>query len=141
MVREKIAQRCAAVLRHAFHRRQEALAGMGQINVARITEGLGRIVRELAAIDGWLTLMTESVLNGTLGPREDWIGIHEVRAMIPGYPKMNLVRSWIYCPGIPHYRTGRMLLFRRQEIEEWIEWQQKHGTGDYWTKRRKYKEE
>lgn len=128
-------------MRHASHRRQEEVAGMEKIDVARIPEVLGRIVRELEAIDGWFTLKTEPVLNGTIGPGEDWIDIHEVRAMIPGYPKMNLVRSWIYCPGIPHYRTGRMLLFRRQEIEEWIEWQQKHGTGDYWTKRRKYREE
>ena len=98
-------------------------------------------VKDLDFIDSWLTLKKEPVLNGTLGPKDDWIDIHEVRAMIPGYPKMNLVRSWIYVPGIPHYRTGKMLIFRRQEIEEWIEWQQKHGTGDYWTKKRKYKEE
>ena len=74
---------------------------MEKIDVARIPEVLGRIVRELETIDGWLTLKTEPVLNGTIGPGEDWIDIHEVRAMIPGYPKMNLVRSWIYCPGIP----------------------------------------
>lgn len=114
---------------------------MDRINVARIPEVLGRIVKELEAIDDWLTLKTEPVLNGTLGPGEDWIDIYEVRAMIPGYPKMNLVRSWVYCPGIPHYKTGKMLLFRRQEVEEWIAWQQQYGTGDYWTKKRKYREE
>ena len=68
---------------------------MDRINVARIPEVLGRIVKELEAIDDWLTLKTEPVLNGTLGPGEDWIDIYEVRAMIPGYPKMNLVRSWV----------------------------------------------
>lgn len=44
-------------------------------------------------IGGWLSMKTEPVLNGAIGPGEDWIDIHEVRAMIPGYPKMNLVRS------------------------------------------------
>ena len=128
-------------MRLASHRRAQEVGAMDRINVARIPEVLGRIVKELEAIDDWLTLKTEPVLNGTLGPGEDWIDIYEVRAMIPGYPKMNLVRSWVYCPGIPHYKTGKMLLFRRQEVEEWIAWQQQYGTGDYWTKKRKYREE
>lgn len=65
----------AGVLRHASHRWQE-VAGMEKINVARIPEVLGRIVMELEAIDGWLTLKTEPVLNGTIGPGEDWIDIY-----------------------------------------------------------------
>jgi hypothetical protein len=43
----------------------------------------------------WLTLKTEPVLNGTIGPQEDWIDIYELRRMIPGDPKIELVRSWL----------------------------------------------
>ena len=48
---------------------------MEQITVARIPEVLAKIVKELEVIDGWLTLQTEPILNGTIGPREDWIDI------------------------------------------------------------------
>ena len=130
----------ATVLRHASLRRKKEVAGMEQINVAMIPAVLAGIVKQLEAIDGWLTLKTEPVLNGTIGPQEDWIDIYELRRMIPGDPKIELVRSWLYFHGIPHYKSGRTTLFRRQEIEAWIERSQKYGLGDFWTKKRMYKE-
>jgi len=102
---------------------------------------LAGIVKQLEAIDGWLTLKTEPVLNGTIGTQEDWIDIYELPRMIPGDPKIELVRSWLYFHGIPHYKSGRTTLFRRQEIEAWIERSQKYGLGDFWTKKRKYKQQ
>lgn len=114
---------------------------MEQINVAMIPEVLAGIVRQLEVIDQWLTLKTEPVLNGTLGSQEDWIDIYELRRMIPGNPKIELVRSWLYFHGIPHYKSGQTALFRRQEIEAWIERVQRYGNGDFWTKKRKYKEQ
>ena len=128
-------------MRHASVRRQKEVAGMEQINVAMIPAVLAGIVKQLEAIDGWLTLKTEPVLNGTIGPQEDWIDIYELRRMIPGDPKIELVRSWLYFHGIPHYKSGRTTLFRRQEVEEWIERSHRYGLGDFWTKKRKYKEE
>ena len=131
----------ATVLCHASLRRQKEVAGMEQINVAMIPAVLAGIVKQLEAIDGWLTLKTEPMLNGTIGPQEDWIDIYELRRMIPGDPKIELVRSWLYFHGIPHYKSGRTTLFRRQEIEAWIERSQKYGLGDFWTKKRKYKQQ
>lgn len=75
-----------------------------RINVAMIPEVLVRIVKQLEIIDGWLTLQTEPVLNGTIGSPEDWIDIYELRRMIPGDPKLETVRSWMYFQGIPHYK-------------------------------------
>lgn len=49
---------------------------MKQINVAMIPEVLAGIVKQLEVIDGWLSLKTEPVLNGTIGPHEDWIDIY-----------------------------------------------------------------
>lgn len=86
------------------------------------------------------TVEVEPILNGAIGPQEDWIDIYELRRMIPGDPKIELVRSWLYFHGIPHYKSGRTTLFRRQEIEAWIERSQKYGLGDFWTKKRKYKD-
>ena len=126
-------------MRHASYRQQKEVVTMEQINVAMIPAVLGRIVQELEIIDRWLTLKTEPILNGTIGPQEDWIDIYELRRMIPGNPKIELVRSWLYFHGIPHYKSGRTSLFRRQEIEEWIERSQRYGLGDFWTKRRKYR--
>ena len=48
---------------------------MEQINVAMNPEVLAGIVRQLGVIDQWLTLKTEPVLNGTLGPHLN----HELR--------------------------------------------------------------
>lgn len=124
----------------AYRRRQEALDGMEQISIARIPEVLACIVKELELIDGWLTLKTDPVLNDTIGPQEDWIDIYELRRMIPGDPKIELVRSWLYFHGIPHYKSGRTTLFRRQDIEDWIERSQRYCLGDFWTKKRKYRE-
>ena len=118
---------------HASLRRQKEVAGMEQINVAMIPAVLAGIVKQLEAIDGWLTLKTEPVLNSTIGPQEDWIDIFELRRMIPGDPKIELVRSWLYFHGIPHYKSGRTTLFRRQKIEAWIERSQKYGLGEFWT--------
>ena len=42
---------------------------MEQINVAMIPAVLAGIVKQLEAIDGWLILKTEPVLNGTIGPQ------------------------------------------------------------------------
>ena len=113
---------------------------MDQITVARIPDLLARIVKELEVIDGWLTLKTEPILNGTIGPREDWIDIYELRRMIPGEPKLETVRSWMYFQGIPHNHSGGTPMFRRQEIEKWVERAQRFGIGDYFTKKRKYRE-
>ena len=88
-----------------------------------------------------ILIFCETINHGTIGPQEDWIDIYELRRMIPGNPKIELVRSWLYFHGIPHYKSGRTSLFRRQEVEEWIEWSQRYGLGDFWTKKRKYKEE
>ena len=74
---------------------------MEQINVAMIPAVLGSIVQELEVIDRWLTLKTEPILNGAIGPQEDWIDIYELRRMIPANPKIELVRSWLYFHGIP----------------------------------------
>ena len=41
---------------HASLRRQKEVAGMEQINVAMIPAVLAGIVKQLEAIDGWLTL-------------------------------------------------------------------------------------
>ena len=68
-------------------------------------------------IGKWLTLKTEPALNGTLGPREDWIDIDELLRMITGNPKIELVRSWLYFHGIPRYKSGQTAIFRHQEIE------------------------
>ena len=54
---------------HASLRRQKEVAGMEQINVAMIPAVLAGIVKQLEAIDGWLTLKTELVLNGTSARR------------------------------------------------------------------------
>ena len=113
---------------------------MEQINVAMIPAVLAGIVKQLGAIDAWLTLKTEPVLNGTIGQQEDWIDIYELRRMIPGDPKIELVRSWLYFHGIPHYKSGRTSPFRRQEIEARIDRAQRYGNGDFWTKKRKYKQ-
>ena len=113
---------------------------MEQISVAMIPEVLGRIVRELDVIDQWLTLKTEPILNGNIGPSEDWMDIHELRNRIPGNPKLETVRSWMYFQGIPHYKSGRTVLFRSQEINKWLERSYRYGIGDYFTKMRKYKE-
>ena len=113
---------------------------MDQITVARIPELLARIVKELEVIDGWLTLKTEPILNGTIGPREDWIDIYEVRRMIPGEPKLETVRSWMYFQGIPHYKSGGTLMFRRQEIKLWLDRAQRFGIGDFFTKKRRYRD-
>ena len=125
---------------HASLRRQKEVADMEQINVAMIPAVLACIVKQLEAIDGWLTLKTEPVLNGTIGPQEDWIDIYELRRMIPGDPKIELVRSWLYFHGIPQNKSGRTTLYRRQEIEAWIVRSQKYGLGDFWAKKRMYKE-
>ena len=127
-------------MRHASLRRKKEVAGIEQINVAMIPAVLAGIVKQLEAIDDWLTLKTEPVLNGTIGPQEDWIDIYELRRMIPGDPKIELVRSRLYFHGIPHYKSGRTALFRRQEIEAWIERAQRYGNGAFWTKKRKYRE-
>ena len=71
---------------------------------------------------------------------EDWIDIYELRRMIPGDPKIELVRSWLYFHGFLHYISGWTTIFHRQEVEDWIERSQKYGLGDFWTKKRKYRE-
>lgn len=50
-------------MRHTSLRRQKEVAGMEQINVAMIPAVLAGIVKQLEAIDGWLTLKTEPVLT------------------------------------------------------------------------------
>lgn len=113
---------------------------MEQITVGRIPELLARIVKELEVFDGWLTLQTEPILNGTIGPSDDWIDIYELRRLIPGEPRLTTVRSWMYSQSIPHYHSGGTPMFRRQEIEKWVKRAQRFGIGDFFTKKRKYRD-
>ncbi len=113
---------------------------MMKIDVAMIPEVLAGIVKELEVIDGWLTLQTEPILNGSIGSPDDWIDIYELRRMVPGDPKLETVRSWMYFQGIPHYKSGGTPMFRRQEVEAWLERAQRDGIGDFFTKKRKYRD-
>ena len=113
---------------------------MMKIDVAMIPEVLARIVKELEVIDCWLTLQTEPILNGTIGSPDDWMNIYELKRMIPGNPKLGTVRSWIYFQGIPHYKSGGTLLFRRQDVNAWLERAQRLGIGDFFTKKHLYRE-
>lgn len=127
-------------MRQGIDRREKEIRMMKQINVAMIPEVLAGIVKQLEVIDGWLTLQTEPILNGTIGSPEDWINIYELKRMIPGSPKLETVRSWIYFQGFPHYKSGGILMFRRQEVKVWLERAQRHGIGDFFTKKRKYRD-
>ena len=40
----------------------------------------------------------------------------------------------------PHYRTGKTLLFRRSEIDAWLVRAVKYEYGDYFTKKRAFKD-
>ena len=113
---------------------------MERIDVAMIPEVIASIVKELEVIDGWLTLQTEPIINGSIGPLEDWIDIHQLRRMIPGNPKLETVRSWMYYQGLPYYKSGGTAMFRRQEIAAWVERAQRLGIGDFFTKKRRYRE-
>ena len=113
---------------------------MKQINVAMIPEVLAGIVKQLEVIDGWLTLQTEPILSASIDCQEDWLDIYELRRMIPGYPKITTVRNWVYYQGIPHYKSGGTLMFRRQEITTWLERAQRLGIGDFFTKKRRFRD-
>ena len=66
---------------------------MEQINVAMIPAVLAGIVKQLEAIDGWLTLKTEPVLNGTIGPQEDWIGSTSTASPTTSSSRPTLIRN------------------------------------------------
>ena len=112
---------------------------MKTVTVAMIPEVLGTIVQELELLDAWLTMKTEPILNGTLGPDEEWMTLSDLLRYIPGNPKKPTVMNWLYTYGIPHYRTGKTLLFRRSEIDAWLVRAVKYEYGDYFTKKRAFK--
>ena len=69
------------------------------------------------------------------------ITVKDLGRYLPSHPKQSTVYSWVNDNTIPHYKSGKTVLFRRQEIEAWVERAQKYGSGDYWTKKRKYRDE
>ena len=108
---------------------------MKKVSVAMIPEVLGTIVQELELLDAWLTMKTEPILNGTIGPEDEWM-----LSYIPGNPKRPTVMGWLYTYGIPHYKISSTLLFRRSEIDAWLVRAVKYGYGDYFTKKRAFKD-
>lgn len=113
---------------------------MGKVNVAMIPEVIAQIVKELEMLDAWLTMKTEPILNGTLGPEDEWMTVSDLLRYIPGNPKRPTVMNWLYTYGIPHYKSGKTLLFRRSEIDAWLVRAVKYEYGDYFTKKRAFKD-
>ena len=113
---------------------------MERINTAVIPEILARIVKELELINRWLDLRMGPENDEAIGKQEEWLNIYELCNMIPGRPRINTLRGWMYSEKIPYYMSRGTPVFRKKEIEAWIPRAMRYGIGDFFTRSRKYRE-
>lgn len=50
---------------------------------------------------------------------ENMMGIHELTRYL--HVRASTIYSWTHCRQIPYYKVGRLVKFRKSEIDEWLE--------------------
>lgn len=51
---------------------------------------------------------------------DDLMDIFELRDYLPGNPKLNTVRGWMYFQQVPNYKVGQRVYFSKKAINKWI---------------------
>lgn len=51
--------------------------------------------------------------------KENMVNMSELAAFLG--IKMSTLYAWVHSKSIPHYKIGRLVKFRRSEIDEWLE--------------------
>lgn len=60
------------------------------------------------------------VTNGppTMSPEPGYLTLEEAAAYL--HVSQDTVREWVRCKGLPHHKPGKLLLFRRRDLDAWM---------------------
>lgn len=85
-------------------------------------EDLPGVVATLADEIKSLRLLVDERLSTTpqTEPKTTWLTMKEFRDFHPEHPAPATIYGWVRNGLIPHYKKGKKLLFKRSEIEEWL---------------------
>lgn len=53
-------------------------------------------------------------------PQKEWFTLEELREYLPSHPSESTIRRMVKDKTIPTYRSGKRLLFRREDVDEWL---------------------
>jgi excisionase family DNA binding protein len=82
----------------------------------QIPQAVGMLIDEVKALRS--TLMEK---QSPLIVEDRWFNLDELRKYLPDHPAKNTVYCWVSSNQIPFYKNRKSLLFRKSEIDSWIE--------------------
>lgn len=68
-----------------------------------------------------LEAMLCSPTGGQDSPQIEWMSIDALRDYLPSKPAKQTVYGWVSRKVIPHHKRGKAVMFKKSEIDTWIE--------------------
>lgn len=93
---------------------------MDNITVAQLPEYLARMAALLRRIDHDLGKYLDEYEEANRNIPDNLMDIFELRDYLPGKPKLNTVRGWMYFQQVPNYKVGQRVYFSKRAINKWI---------------------
>ncbi len=66
-------------------------------------------------------------------PQKEWFTLDELRKYLPSHPSESTIRRMVKDETIPTYRSGKRLLFRREDVDKWLSSSKTTLTSSYET--------
>lgn len=71
-------------------------------------------------IRGLKTLVESGQQNAKADNANPWMTLKEFQQFHPEHPAAPTIYGWVRCGLVPYYKKGKKLIFKRQEIEDWL---------------------
>lgn len=71
-------------------------------------------------IRGLKTLVESGQKNAKADNANPWMTLKEFQQFHPEHPAAPTIYGWVRCGLVPYYKKGKKLIFKRQEIEDWL---------------------
>jgi excisionase family DNA binding protein len=92
----------------------------------KLPEAVAMLIQEVSELK---RLLIEKQKNNENTLTDDkWFNITELCDYLPDKPTKNTVYGWVHFKKIPYRKRGKALLFKKSEIDAWLENSSKNST-------------
>ena len=95
----------------------------------------------IADFKNYLSSTIDEAINKALAatkkPEPEYLTIDQLRDYLPQNPAKQTVYQWVHFKKIPYHKRGKAVLFKRTEIDQWIESTRRSTLQEIEDRRRK----
>lgn len=87
-----------------------------QLTFNDIPAALQDIMERLDRIETMLQNLSDSKET-----QKPWMNIEQLSEYLPSHPAKQTIYNWVYLNSIPYYKKGKVVYFKRQDIDKWLD--------------------